>query len=188
MWCGNLGDCRACFIPLTALLEDVECSADDMPNQKIIKSDLNIVWLSRDMKSCLSYERERIEKAGGRVMDGRVEGLEPSRTVGDFDVKIRLPPGVISTTPEFRTIDLSDYGPGIVVAATDGIWDVMMGRDIATIVRDACLPFTEESLLGGTRSEQQKFLKNISGDIVRTALVRGSADDCTAISTLVTSL
>eukprot|EP00435_Cladocopium_sp_Y103_P057613 s77_g19.t3 len=39
------------------------------------------------------------------VIDGRVEGLEPSRTLGDFDVKMTVKPGVISIVPEVSLIE-----------------------------------------------------------------------------------
>ncbi|KAF4671698.1 hypothetical protein FOL46_009993 [Perkinsus olseni] len=73
----------------------------------------NLLIGSRDMKATASYERRRISKAGGNVTDGRVAGvLEPSRTIGDFDVKMRIPPDVITVTPEVRCVDLLSTGRG----------------------------------------------------------------------------
>ncbi|EER16886.1 hypothetical protein Pmar_PMAR004738 [Perkinsus marinus ATCC 50983] len=65
------------------------------------------------MKASATYERRRISQAGGNVSDGRVAGvLEPSRTIGDFDVKMKIPPDVISITPEVRCVDLLSTGRG----------------------------------------------------------------------------
>ncbi|KAF4757915.1 hypothetical protein FOZ63_016122 [Perkinsus olseni] len=96
----------------------------------------NLLIGSRDMKATAAYERRRISKAGGNVTDGRVAGvLEPSRTIGDFDVKMRIPPDVITVTPEVRCVDLLSTGRGdpeglqdagkygafgLIMSATDG--------------------------------------------------------------------
>jgi serine/threonine protein phosphatase PrpC len=59
--------------------------------------------------------------------------LEPSRTIGDFDVKARTqncPGSVISIVPEVRYVDMAanrnsrdKVGLGFIVLATDGVWD-----------------------------------------------------------------
>ena len=51
------------------------------------------VELSKDHKPDLPTERTRILKAGGEVVDGRVNGmLALSRAIGDFDYKPVTPP------------------------------------------------------------------------------------------------
>jgi len=190
VWCANLGDCRACFIPLAAKCQvtgmgnGFQINASERngvphKNTCIGRNTTSLVWLSRDMKSCQSYERERIERAGGRVVDGRVEGLEPSRTVGDFDVKMRCPPSVISTEPEFRLLDLHDYGPGIILCCTDGIWDVLSGLDIDRIVK------SKLHMLEADLCNPNEGLLAIAKEVVALAVASSSVDDCTAVCALV---
>lgn len=51
------------------------------------------VDLSKDHKPDLPEERNRIHKAGGEVLEGRVNGmLALSRAMGDFDYKPITPP------------------------------------------------------------------------------------------------
>lgn len=169
MWCANLGDCRGCFISIPTDIAGFSPGEDGE----------SMLWLSRDMKAAMSYEKERIEKAGGRVLDQRVEGLDPSRTVGDFDVKHRVPPTVISIIPETRYLDLEKTGPGVAVLCTDGVWDVLVASDIDRIV-SLRLP-----LLEANTSQPQEFLRSVSADIVAYSIAKGSPDDCTAVCSLV---
>mmetsp|Transcript_27635 Transcript_27635/g.69540 ORF Transcript_27635/g.69540 Transcript_27635/m.69540 type:complete len:392 (+) Transcript_27635:39-1214(+) len=116
--CVNVGDCRSCFV-------DIE--------------DMTLTWLSRDHQAKELTERRRIESLGGQVSEGCILvdgiGLEPSRTLGDWDLKKKLPPDVISAKPELRALDLrehvSDKGAGgsldtsirgVLITASDGLW------------------------------------------------------------------
>lgn len=99
LWCSNLGDCRAVYIPL---------NGHDKPTFEVGA----FKWMSRDLKAAMPYEQERLRALGYTVTaDHRVEGLEPTRTIGDLDVKSKLPDGVISIIPETRCVDL--LGPGM---------------------------------------------------------------------------
>ena len=85
---------------------------------------------------------------GGRVIEGRVQGvLEPSRTLGDFDVKRACQKeNIISIIPEVRYLDLasttdsrdnpnnSPVGCGIILMATDGVWDFTSAKDVLEIL------------------------------------------------------
>lgn len=183
----NLGDSRVCYMPLNPL--------DQTPQPG------KFTWLSRDLKASAPYERDRIRAAGGQVIDGRVAGiLEPSRTIGDFDVKARCPKNVITPIPELRFCDLlvtgrpatdtsmSQGGCGIVISATDGVWDECGAAEISAVVNanmTAVRRLQEamvHALSSGKQSQQNadaSVLTTIATQIVKTAVEKGSGDDCT---------
>ncbi|CAK0791821.1 unnamed protein product, partial [Prorocentrum cordatum] len=104
----NVGDCRA-----VALSFDGEGCA-----------------LSVDQRCGEGPEYARIVEAGGAVVGNAVEGLMPARTVGDADVKRLCPPRVILAEPEVRAWE----GRGVVVLATDGVWDVVGSEEALELI------------------------------------------------------
>ncbi|KAF4731523.1 hypothetical protein FOZ62_008691, partial [Perkinsus olseni] len=205
LYCGNLGDCRAAWIPLRfrGLTMELDRSED-------IIADGGIFWTSRDMKATAAYERRRISKAGGNVTDGRVAGvLEPSRTIGDFDVKMRIPPDVITVTPEVRCVDLLSTGRGdpeglqdvgkygafgLIMSATDGIWDGCGRRAIRRAVNEyrSDLYAAMKVMYKGHGKDEgdglekaRKTLQMIGKKMVSLARHAGSLDDCTCQVALV---
>jgi len=184
----NLGDCRSAYIPLTPTSQTPSCG--------------KVLWLSRDAKASSPHERQRIQAAGGTIIDGRTAGvLEPSRTIGDADVKQRVPPGVISIIPENRICDIlstgrdpatdtsqKEGGCAVIVTGTDGIWDEVLASDLQNVVG---------SMLGDLRKIQEDMsaaiakgkqvetsfktepLERLSKAIVQLAVGKGSTDDCT---------
>jgi serine/threonine protein phosphatase PrpC len=187
IWCANLGDCRAMLISL--VVPDNLDVGPEGPRQKP-RID-RIVWLSKDHKA--SLERERIANLGGRVVDGRVGGLEPSRTLGDFDVKNSVNPDVISIVPEIKRHELgngTEISQALIVCATDGIWDLLTGADICNLVsarnqivdlQSAMAASTETSRTSIDRS----VLRTLAEDFVQFSVAKGSRDDCTAIVTFI---
>jgi len=181
VWCANLGDCRAALVLL-------EASAT---TSGAAKAEV-LMWLSRDHKASCPIEQKRIEAVGGAVIDGRVEGLEPSRTLGDFDVKMTVKPGVISIVPEVRSVEV-DAGStasgrrGILMCATDGVWDVMTGQDLCKLIqarKDLAAFLSPEALLEAPRNGLQA-LHELAEDIVQFALAKGSRDDCTCLVAMI---
>jgi len=182
VWCANLGDCRAGLIGL----EESTTGG--------VKAD-SITWMSRDHKASMPYERKRILDAGGIVNDGRVEGLEPSRTLGDFDVKLSTKPGVISIVPEVRHFELAmregeSSHRAILVTGTDGVWDVITGQDICKLIaarKDLSEFFSNDPTKEAPRAGV-KALRDLSEDIVQFAVAKGSRDDCTCLVAFITVL
>ena len=77
-----------------ALITPMEIYCANAGDSRTVMSEKgNAVDLSKDHKPELPEERSRIIKAGGDVMDGRVNGmLALSRAMGDFDYKPITPP------------------------------------------------------------------------------------------------
>ena len=94
----------------------------------------NAMELSKDHKPELPEERSRINKAGGEVVDGRVNGmLALSRAIGDFDYKPITPPKdaqkswflnnhMVTAFPDV-TIKPLHKDVEFMILACDGIWD-----------------------------------------------------------------
>lgn len=109
----NAGDCRAV---LCRKGEAVDMSEDHRPSHVA--------------------ERRRIEKAGGYVDDGYLNGvLSVTRALGDWEMK--LPRGSASpliAEPEFRRARLTDDDEFLILGC-DGIWDVMSSQQAVCEVR-----------------------------------------------------
>jgi len=123
LYCANLGDCRAAWVSLAD--SNYRNTAADNGGVGVFRS----VYLSRDFRASDKDEIRRIQRLGGRVMNGRVAGiLEPSRTIGDFDVKNTQPAGAISTVPEIRVHQMDTHG--MLLIATDGVWESLSAADV----------------------------------------------------------
>lgn len=184
VWCANLGDCRSALITLE---EPATAGA-------ATKAE-TLHWMSRDHKASCSYERARIIEAGGTVIDGRVEGLEPSRTIGDFDVKLQTKPGVISIKPEVRQFEIG-LGAGqtgrhaILVCGTDGVWDCITGQDICKLIqaRKALGTFFTPEAAVQAPGPGVQALRDLAEDVVQFAVAKGSRDDCTCLAAFISVL
>lgn len=191
VWCSNLGDCRAAFIPLEA----IGGSSDAEPEGKLgalppaPRISGTLTWLSKDQKASMPDEVRRIEAAGGTVIDGRVEGLEPSRTLGDFDVKGSVRRGVISIVPEVRRHEIGDgtrLAQGLIICATDGVWDVLSGQDVCNLIVARKELVRMQASMGYQRppGADRIILDTLAEDFVQFAIAKGSKDDCTAVVAL----
>lgn len=80
----------------------------------------------------MKRKMKRIEKAGGHINDGRIEGiLALSRGLGDFDLKNK---GLIADP--HVTKKLIDHNINYCVLASDGVWDVLKPNDVSKILQE----------------------------------------------------
>lgn len=194
VWCANLGDCRAGLIPLEvpeAAMSEASAALPSAPASTPSSRPpevSHLIWISRDHKASAPDEMRRIHAAGGMVMDGRVEGLEPSRTLGDFDVKCQVKHDVISIVPEVRLWQLgngTDKSQALLVCGTDGIWDVLTAQDVCDIVNARKELAKLQACIGTGLDLDKQVLKDLAEDLVQLSLAKGSRDDCTAVVGLI---
>ncbi|KNC84663.1 hypothetical protein SARC_03124 [Sphaeroforma arctica JP610] len=82
-------------------------------------------------------EERRILKAGGSVIMGRVNGvLEPTRAIGDIDMKGQERESGVIATAELHHIGLDAALPWILVMGTDGLFDFVTIKEIQAMIRE----------------------------------------------------
>lgn len=128
------------------------------------------VDLSKDHKPDLPEERSRIIKAGGEVVENRVNGmLALSRAIGDFDYKPITPPKDAQPT-WFLNNHMVTAFPDVVVKplhkdveflvlACDGIWDCKTSVEVVNYFKQQ-LP-----LLGTNIKDIQNVNHNLLDEI-----------------------
>ncbi|KAL3527310.1 hypothetical protein ACH5RR_011966 [Cinchona calisaya] len=126
------------------------------------------VELSTDHKPNCTSERIRIEKLGGVIYDGYLNGqLSVSRSLGDWHLK--GPKGSnfpLSSEPELKEVVLTEEDEFLIIGC-DGLWDVMSSQCAVTITR-------KELML---HNDPEKCSK----ELVREALKRNSCDNLTVL-------
>lgn len=134
------------------------------------------VPLSSDHKPDRPDELERVEAAGGRVINWngyRILGvLATSRSIGDYYLK----PYVIAE-PEVTVMDRTDKDEFLILAS-DGLWDVV-SNDVACKIARNCLSGRAaskypESVSGSTAADAAALL-------VELAISRGSKDNISVV-------
>ena len=100
------------------------------------------VQITKDQTSGEYGEKRRIEAAGGYVQCGRLAGvLEPSRSIGDSDLKgqgsglIAVP--VVTEFNPWKSWgkDKDDWQSLTLIMATDGMWDTIQTKECASLLR-----------------------------------------------------
>ncbi|KAK3228027.1 hypothetical protein Dsin_007889 [Dipteronia sinensis] len=130
--------------------------------------------LSRDHKPDRPDERERVETAGGMIIDSRVLGvLATSRSIGDRFLK----PYVISE-PEVTVSERRGTDEFIVIAS-DGLWDIVSNEFACEVVRrclngELKLRFPENYTSGNRAAEAASLLAEM-------AIARGGKDNISVV-------
>lgn len=140
--------------------------------------------LSTDHKPSFPTEADRIERAGGIVNFGRVDGeLAVSRALGDFEYKdyhkhatengdcgaravaqnLKVSPFPEVTVSEWNKDEKED--PPFLVVACDGIWDVLTNMECARLVHRLMIEIGESDL------------RLVAEELVDICLEKGSRDN-----------
>lgn len=126
------------------------------------------IELSRDHKPNCSSERLRIEKLGGMVYDGYLNGqLSVARALGDWHLKgPKGSNGPLSCEPELQEIGLTEEDEFLIMGC-DGLWDVMSSQCAVTMVRKELMLHNDP--------------ERCSRELVREAIKRNTCDNLTAV-------
>ncbi|OAY85336.1 putative protein phosphatase 2C 27 [Ananas comosus] len=126
------------------------------------------IELSKDHKPNCKSERLRIEKLGGMVYDGYLNGqLSVARAIGDWHMKGSkgsLCP--LSAEPDLQETTLTEEDEFLIMGC-DGLWDVMSSQCAVTMVRKDLMLHNDP--------------ERCSKELVREALNRNSCDNLTVV-------
>jgi len=126
----------------------------------IVCRDGKAIEMSFDHKPEDELERNRINKAGGKVtQDGRVNGgLNLSRAIGDHAYKtnksLPLQQQMISPVPDVKKLTLQPETDSFIFLACDGIWNSLSSQEVVDFINDK-MEKTKDSKL----EERQKLTK-----------------------------
>ncbi|XP_015073492.1 probable protein phosphatase 2C 27 isoform X2 [Solanum pennellii] len=126
------------------------------------------IELSKDHKPNSASERHRIEKLGGVIYDGYLNGqLSIARALGDWHMK--GPKGSaypLSAEPELQETLLTEDDEFLIMGC-DGLWDVMSSQCAVTMARKELMLHNDP--------------ERCSRELVREALKRNTCDNLTVI-------
>ncbi|GMY11079.1 probable protein phosphatase 2C 47 [Fagus crenata] len=126
------------------------------------------IELSKDHKPNCTAERLRIEKLGGVIYDGYLNGqLSVARALGDWHIKgSKGSICPLSSEPEFEEIILSEEDEFLIMGC-DGLWDVMSSQCAVTMVRKELMMHNDPD--------------RCSSALVKEALQRNTCDNLTVV-------
>ena len=146
VYISNLGDCRAILSRKIQAQSEAESStktnvllvapkpsgAEDFMTRWGAPPEASAKKLTTDHTLLLASERARVLEAGGRVENGRVNGImEVSRSFGD----IKLKKYGVSAEPECRIHFKITPGDEFLLLACDGLWSVMDPQTAVDFIR-----------------------------------------------------
>ncbi|KAL5099682.1 hypothetical protein RYX36_004009 [Vicia faba] len=126
------------------------------------------VELSKDHKPNCTSERLRIEKLGGVIYDGYLNGqLSVARALGDWHIKgSKGSKSPLSCEPELEEIVLTEEDEFLILGC-DGLWDVMSSQCAVTMVRKELVQHNDPNICAKV--------------LVTEALQRNSCDNLTVV-------
>ncbi|GMH06613.1 hypothetical protein Nepgr_008453 [Nepenthes gracilis] len=126
------------------------------------------VELSKDHKPNCTSERQRIEKLGGVVCDGYLNGqLSVARALGDWHLKgLKGSSYPLSCEPELQEIELTEEDEFLIIGC-DGLWDVMSSQYAVTTVRKELM--------------QHNDPERCCRELIKEALRRNTCDNLTVV-------
>ncbi|XP_039015307.1 probable protein phosphatase 2C 47 isoform X2 [Hibiscus syriacus] len=154
---------------LTSLiLEKTMIVANAGDSRAVLGKRGRAIELSKDHKPNCTSERLRIEKLGGVIYDGYLNGqLSVARALGDWHIKgAKGSKSPLSCEPELEEILLTEEDEFLIMGC-DGLWDVMSSQCAVTMVRKELM--------------QHNDPERCSRALVKEALQRNTCDNLTVI-------
>jgi len=133
----SFAGCTAC-VALLAKQELYVANAGD--SRCVLLSKGQAIAMSEDHKPDNDLERDRIQKANGYIVDGRINGnLNLSRAIGDLEYKkndeLQVHEQLIVAVPEIKQRTLSSDDEMLVIGC-DGIWECLSNQQICEFLQE----------------------------------------------------
>lgn len=119
---------------------------------------------------------ERITKAGGRVINGRVNAMHGvARSLGDFSYKddglAEPDKQIVTCKPDMMCYERVDGDDEFVLICCDGVWDVMKSQDAVTFIHEALAKPNVKTLAEALEMMLDACLAKGSNDNMTAAIV-----------------
>ena len=128
-----------------ALIFRDKCVVANVGDSRVVLSRKGrVVEISKDHKPVLKSEMERIHRAGGKIVNQRVQGvLGVSRAFGDIEYNAlkeqswgqKFKDDLISTVPDIFELEYRKKDDEFLLLASDGLWDAMPSQKVVNIFR-----------------------------------------------------
>jgi len=170
-----------CTANVCLIVKDTLYVANSGDSRCVLSSKGQAVEMSFDHKPDNEIEKERVQKAGGYISDGRINGnLNLSRALGDLEYKRNtdLQPGeqLISAVPDIKKRTLTSDDEFMVIGC-DGIWECMSNQ--------AIMDFVSERIKANNYSNTSKLVEELLDRILATDTSTGiGCDNMTCIIVL----
>ena len=150
----------------------------------LLKNKGEVNSMSIDHKPELPNEFNRIKKAGGRIIEGRVNGLlNLSRSIGDFQFKnrkdLKQEEQIVTCNPDILFENRSK-NDDFVIMGCDGIWECISNTGISEYIYDK-----ENNINNGNKNKElnlEKILEDLfERNIAKSEEEENGCDNMTAI-------
>ena len=150
----------------------------------LLKNKGEVNSMSIDHKPELPNEFNRIKKAGGRIIEGRVNGLlNLSRSIGDFQFKnrkdLKQEEQIVTCNPDILFENRSQ-NDDFVIMGCDGIWECISNTGISEYIYDK-----ENNINNGNKNKElnlEKILEDLfERNIAKSEEEENGCDNMTAI-------
>ena len=150
----------------------------------LLKNKGEVNSMSIDHKPELPNEFNRIKKAGGRIIEGRVNGLlNLSRSIGDFQFKnrkdLKQEEQIVTCNPDILFENRSQ-NDDFVIMGCDGIWECISNTGISEYIYDK-----ENNIINGNKNKElnlEKILEDLfERNIAKSDEEENGCDNMTAI-------